>query len=121
MRTSIRTLCFTAVFVASAFQGITPDQANLASARGLLLLHALGGDSTPVSEPDDSSGQICERVECSMNTNTLATERAAAPLWFVPFVLRARTKANHSRHFASLPGAVVYDDGTIDWLCHFLC
>ena len=59
----VRSLGLTSLLIASIMQAVTPDPANLASAKGFALLMVLVGNSPVVDEFDECSAEVCQPVE----------------------------------------------------------
>jgi hypothetical protein len=117
----VRSLGLTSLLIASIMQAVTPDPANLASAKGFALLMVLMGNSPVVDEFDECSAEVCQPVEhVTKNLVPGLCDKSSPgrPLALTP---GKRAKIKHSLAIAFLAGVTFRGRHANLSLCRLVC
>ena len=113
--------CLILLLFASVVQAVTPDQADLASTRGFMLLMALAGDLPDDQELSGSLGTVCQAAEHAAKRSVLAP-LGFGPGEFVRTILTPPPVISRSSKLASRGGRAPFPGrGLLESLCRITC
>jgi hypothetical protein len=117
-----RSIWLSALLVASMVQALTPDPADLASAKGFMLLAALVGDSPVDDNGFDGSFEQISKPSEGAATRLIRERSGLIALCFLEIRTHAKqTKFTQSCSIAAPPGVTFRGRDAIDCLCRFVC
>ena len=117
----MRSLCLILALVASIVQAITPDPADLASTKGLMMFMALVGNSPVDDEFDVCVEQICRPEEHATKAILPAPWDTSPPSWLLSNHASTQARLTHTLRRASQPGVVYRGRESVESLCHLVC
>ena len=117
----VRSLGLTSLLIASIMQAVTPDPADLASAKGIVLLMVLMGNSPLEDEFDECSAEVCQPVELVKKELLPARGDKSSPGWPLALTPGQQAKIKHSVAIAFLTGLTFPGRDASLALCRLVC
>jgi hypothetical protein len=117
----VRSLGLTSLLIASIMQAVTPDPADLASAKGVVLLMVLMGNSRLEDEFDECFAEVCQPVELVKKELLPARADRSSPGWPLALTPGQQAKIKHSVAIAFLTGLTFRGRDASLALCRLVC
>jgi hypothetical protein len=117
----MRSLCLILALFASIVQAITPDPADLASTKGLVVFMALVGNSPGDDEFDACVEQVCRPEERATKSILPALSDASRPSWLWSNHTSPQARLSHTPRRAFQPGVIHRVRERVESLCHLVC